>query len=346
MYEAFKGTKKLLSRKPKVQSPRPDNFVFRLHYQFTFGFLAIAVLLVTGYSYIDTNGSAIQCMMDKGIGVPAPVINSFCWIMSTYSLPKYYNGDQGTDFIHHGVGPQGEDDEEVYHAYYQWVPLFLSFQAVMFYLPHYIWKVIEGGRFRRIVAGLNLILDNMEYSDQEIDLNNLATYMNTRVSHGNKGEHISWAIKFYLCEVLNFINVVVQIVITDRFLGGSFYNYGIEAASWSDIEEEDRVDPMYKVFPRMTKCMFHKYGGSGTLQKFDALCVLGMNIINEKIFVFLWFWYVFLATVTAINLIMRISQFMSSSMRFNLVKFEEFGIKEKQIKHDVLENVLSQLSFI
>ena len=29
--------------------------------------------------------------------------------------------------------------------------------------------------------------------------------------------------------------------------------------------------------------MFHKYGGSGTLQKFDALCVLGMNIINEKV---------------------------------------------------------------
>ena len=34
---------------------------------------------------------------------------------------------------------------------------------------------------------------------------------------------------------------------------------------------------------RMTKCTFHKYGGSGTIQKFDALCVLGMNIINEKV---------------------------------------------------------------
>jgi len=32
-------------------------------------------------------------------------------------------------------------------------------------------------------------------------------------SHGNKGEHMSWAIKFYLCEVLNFINVVVQVCI-------------------------------------------------------------------------------------------------------------------------------------
>ena len=33
----------------------------------------------------------------------------------------------------------------------------------------------------------------------------------------------------------------------------------------------------------MTKCMFHKFGVSGTVEKFDALCVLGMNIINEKV---------------------------------------------------------------
>ena len=37
----------------------------------------------------------------------------------------------------------------------------------------------------------------------------------------------------------------------------------------------------------MTKCHFGLYGGSGTLQKFDALCVLGMNIINEKV-IFIW----------------------------------------------------------
>ena len=37
--------------------------------------------------------------------------------------------------------------------------------------------------------------------------------------------------------------------------------------------------------------MFHKYGVSGTIEKFDALCVLGMNIINEK--VTLIFLYVF-----------------------------------------------------
>ena len=51
----------------------------------------------------------------------------------------------------------------------------------------------------------------------------------------------------------------------------------------------------------MTKCTFHKFGPSGTVQKFDGLCVLPLNIINEKIYVFLWFWFVILAIVTGIQ---------------------------------------------
>ena len=47
------------------------------------------------------------------------------------------------------------------------------------------------------------------------------------------------------------------------------------------MDQEDRIDPMSRVFPRVTKCTFHKYGGSGTIQNLDALCVLGMNIFSD-----------------------------------------------------------------
>ncbi len=33
------------------------------------------VCYMQGYSYIDTNGAAIQCMMDKGAQIPGEVIN-------------------------------------------------------------------------------------------------------------------------------------------------------------------------------------------------------------------------------------------------------------------------------
>ena len=51
---------------------------------------------------------------------------------------------------------------------------------------------------------------------------------------------------------------------------------------------------------QITKCTFHKFGPSGTVEKKDGLCVLPLNIINEKIYVFLWFWFIFLAIVSGI----------------------------------------------
>ena len=33
----------------------------------------------------------------------------------------------------------------VYNSYYQWVPLYLIFTAVLFYLPRMFWIMMEGG---------------------------------------------------------------------------------------------------------------------------------------------------------------------------------------------------------
>ena len=33
-------------------------------------------------------------------------------------------------------------------AYYQWVPFMLFLQSIMFYLPHIIYKGVEGGKIK------------------------------------------------------------------------------------------------------------------------------------------------------------------------------------------------------
>ena len=44
-------------------------------------------------------------------------------------------------------------------------------------------------------------------------------------------EHKAWARNFFLCECLNFVNVIAQIFITDRFLGYEFTTYGSEVSA-------------------------------------------------------------------------------------------------------------------
>lgn len=62
---------------------------------------------------------------------------------------------------------------------------------------------------------------------------------------------------------------------------------------------------MVYVFPRVTKCVFHKYGPSGSIQKHDSLCVLPLNIVNEKTYIFIWFWFVILATLLSALIVYR-----------------------------------------
>ena len=97
----------------------------------------------------------------------------------------------------------------------------------------------------------------------------------------------------------------------DRFLGGTFLTFGIEVISFSLRDEEDRVDPVIYIFPRMTKCTFHKFGTSGDIESHDALCILPVNIVNEKIYVFLWFWFMILIGWTCIFFCFRIVTIVS-----------------------------------
>jgi hypothetical protein len=67
------------------------------------------------------------------------------------------------------------------------------------------------------------------------------------------------------------------------------------------------TSPSEAVFPKVTKCMFRKYGPSGTIQNHDALCVMALNVVNEKIFTVLWFWFALLALVSALALLWRLT---------------------------------------
>ena len=134
------------------------------------------------------------------------------------------------------------------------------------------------------------------------------------------GLHDGWAARILLAHSLYLINVIGQVFFTDCFLGYEFSTYGVNAASFLEQEASDRTDPMSRVFPRVTKCTFHKYGPSGGIQRHDAQCVLPINILNEKIYVFLWFWFGILTCFTILDIIHHIGLISLSGVRWIVLK--------------------------
>ena len=107
--------------------------------------------------------------------------------------------------------------------------------------------------------------------------------------------------------------------------------------AFAERDQEDRLDPMIYVFPRMTKCTFHKFGASGEVEKHDALCILPLNIVNEKIYIFLWFWFALLATLSILVILYRIIIIVSPRMRAYLL-FVRFRL----IKRDIIYTIVKK----
>lgn len=121
MYDVFGSIKSLL----KIDSVSIDNNIFRLHYKATMFCLVAFSLLVTQKQYF---GDPIDCIVDK---IPSDLMDTYCWIHSTFTVPSLNNAKIGVEVPHPGIGnPDKEAGEEVkYHKYYQWVTLVLYFQV-------------------------------------------------------------------------------------------------------------------------------------------------------------------------------------------------------------------------
>merc|ERR1719499_2529089 len=124
---------------------------------------------------------------------------------------------------------------------------------------------------------------------------------------------------------------------TDRFLGYTFMTYGSDVHLVTAQNPEDRADPMNIVFPKVTKCTFHKYGPSGTITRHDGLCVLALNIINEKIYVFLWFWFLTVALFSAVAILYRMVLLLAPGLRASVIQARTLY----QVDGDTVREVLS-----
>jgi hypothetical protein len=97
-------------------------------------------------------GNPIDCIHSKDI--PEEVLNTFCWIHSTYTIPSAFWKRIGFDVAHPGVDKTLDPEERRYHKYYQWVCFCLFFQVgnIVSFLKYQRLTEI---RLELIIIGLN-----------------------------------------------------------------------------------------------------------------------------------------------------------------------------------------------
>ncbi|CAG5135238.1 unnamed protein product, partial [Candidula unifasciata] len=106
---------------------------------------------------------------------------------------------------------------------------------------------------------------------------------------------------FYLfIKVIYAANVIGQFFILNAFLSQEYNFYGLEVLHMLGSSEKEWKESVR--FPKVTLCDF-KIRQLQNIQTWTVQCVLPINLFNEKIFILLWFWLVFVATLSSLNLI-------------------------------------------
>jgi len=250
-------------------------------------------------------------------------METYCWIHSTFTIADNVDGIIGKNVISPGVSTV-VNSKVKYHKYYQWTCFVVFFQAMFFYAPRFLWKTWEGRRLSMLVQDLDEFVSDKCKADQKKLL--------VKYICGNIQTLNTYAYRFFICELLNFANVIAQIILMDYFLGGEFSTYGYKVFMFNNIYPENRTDPMSWVFPKITKCTFHKYGPSGSIQNIDSLCVLPLNNVNEKFFLFLWIWFCIVAILSGLSIVYRLIVLVSPKFRCLLLRSRSHMTSKQDIQ--------------
>jgi len=296
-----------------------DNFTFKLFYKWSVSlFIASSVTVCSSQFF----GDPIACESADD-SIDEEVINAYCWMYSHFDMPPDYNGF---------CTQRNPDKTNLYNTYYQWVSVFFMIQAILFYIPRCIWLSMEGGLMSFLVKGCTgRVVDN--HAEKQSSL--LEYYHEFVHNKFNK-----YAFCFLFCELLNVIILVSQVFVTHAFLNYQYLDYGYQVYEYYRLPAELRsqretLNPMCEIFPKVAVCNYQRYGRGGGQETKNSICILSLNIINDKIFIVLWVWHCTLLLAGAIRLTTRFFQVSCSCVRCFLMKMAmgQYLRNNKHIRH-------------
>lgn len=298
-----------------------DDFSDRLNHRWTVALLLLFSILVGSSQFV---GSPIACWVPAHFtGAMTTYANYICWISDKYYVPT---SDYLTNKTHQTV-----------INYYQWVPFILVFMALLFYAPFSLWhlwsrpagldakslmKIVSQAesastetREKAIDSGVKLI-DRVFYYSRDYDMSRFGRFRRrlTRclLPTFRSGNYISTL--YLVIKILYIINVITQFLLLSLFMGQNFLSFGIRVIQDIFTGNSFWESPR---FPRVTMCNFTIRTLGENNHNHVVECTLPINLFNEKIFIFIWFWLFFVVLTSLYTLITwTVSYFYISRVSF------------------------------
>ncbi|KAI0223473.1 Innexin unc-7 [Lamellibrachia satsuma] len=282
-----------------------DDVVDRLNHRYSTFILVVFAVVVSTKQYV---GEPINCWCPAQFtDNHEDFTNKICWVSNTYYVPPSQRHLPGALEPRERIG------------YYQWVPMILLTQAVFFYMPCMLWRFLnnKSGIDVNSVLQEAVKLNDTAWCERRgktlrFTAQQMSRYLSgtrefrrgrcTRCKHfvsrhfclvcGRR--YGNYLVTLYIfIKLLYLANIAAQLFALEAFLGSDYHIYGVQLVvrllrqqDWAASER----------FPRVTLCDFY-VRQLGNIHRHTVQCVLPINLFNEKIFIFVWFWLVFMASV-------------------------------------------------
>lgn len=295
---------RLLQGTKKLKKGRSDDWADRMNHMYTALFLAVLAFLIT---FSVLTGDRIRCWVPAEFTFSyEEYIHHYCWVKNTYYYPM-------EDQIPYNISKH----QAAEITYYQWVPLILFLQAIMFKLPNVLWEIchsysgIKLGQIvsyidanhhsslierRQVVENIGTLLINWLNKQK-------ATGLRARLSNAcflccyrRAGSFLTGL--FVFCKLLYLLTAVGQFFMLNAFMASDFIDLG---SAWVKMLTSGQPMRESHRFPRITLCDF-KIRLLENVQDWTVQCVLPINLLNEKLFIIIWFWLIIISVINGYSI--------------------------------------------
>ncbi|KAE9549809.1 hypothetical protein FO519_006974 [Halicephalobus sp. NKZ332] len=316
-----------------------DDAVDRLNYATTAKFLSVfAMILVTKQAI----GQPLQCF------IPAEYtktwekyIESYCFVENTY----FVNASSKTF-------PDDPSVRQNYELkYYQWMPYIFLFEAIICYIPKMIFKILYSWSDVRVTDIIQYAWQKVKNSktgkempkvcDTEELCNTIAEKLIVAKTKESRVVFVSYLTTIYfLMKFCALLAIILQLQILQFFINADsvFWGFGLlkDLTSGSDW----RVNGY---FPRVTFCDLQTRD-LGQQRPHTIQCVLMLNMFIEKIYLFLWAWFLFTFVLTVVNILWWASKVVFINRRVKMINdaLAQSGVEDRDAR-DIKEFIVKYL---